>query len=92
MLGDGPGEHAVADFLLGRLALRHAFEMVARDHAVVAILDENAAGDDGDILTRPCRIGKLAGEQQAKVLFLGEDRFRLLVGVGRDDDLGEDLE
>ena len=45
VLGDGPGEQAVGDFLLGRLALGDAFELVAGDPAIVAVLDQQAAGD-----------------------------------------------
>ena len=89
VLGDGPGEQAVGDFLLGRLALRHAFELVARDHAIVAVLDQDAAGDHRDVWSAARRIGQLAGQQQAQVLLSRENRLGLLVGIGRDDDLGE---
>ena len=45
VLGDGPGEQAVGDLLLGRLALGDALELVAGDRAIVAVLDQDAAGD-----------------------------------------------
>ena len=38
------------------------------------------------------RIGQAAGEQQPQVRLAGDDRDRLRVGLGRDDDLGEDLD
>src|SRR6185312_16981775 len=59
VLGDRPGEQAVADFLACRLALGHAFELVARDHAVVAVLDEKAAGDHRKSLARAARVRQL---------------------------------
>ena len=37
------------------------------------------------------RVGKVAGQKQAQVLLPREDRLRVLVGIGRDHDLGEDL-
>ena len=37
------------------------------------------------------RVGHAAGQQQAQVLLRREDRARAVVGVGRDDHLGEDL-
>ena len=91
VLGDGPGEQAVGDFLLGRLALGDAFELVAGDAAVVAVLDQQPAGDHRQRLAGARRIGQLAGQQQAQILLLGEDGAGVVVGVGRDDDFGEDL-
>jgi hypothetical protein len=37
-------------------------------------------------------IRKPGGEQQAQILLLGDDRFRLVARVGRDDHFGEDLD
>src|SRR5882757_932671 len=45
VLGDRPGEQTIGDFLFGRLAPGDAFELIARNHSVVAILDEQAAAD-----------------------------------------------
>ena len=45
VLGDRPGEQAVGQLLLGRRALGHDLEVVAADPAVVARLDQPAAGD-----------------------------------------------
>src|SRR3982750_4700730 len=45
VLGDGPGEQAVGDFLFGRLPFGHALELVARDDAVVAVLNQQTTGD-----------------------------------------------
>ena len=38
------------------------------------------------------RIGKPAGEKEPQILLLGDDRLGLVARVGRDDDLGEDLD
>ena len=38
----------------------------------------------------PARIGQGAGEQQAQVLLGREHRERIGIGIGRDDDFGED--
>ena len=38
------------------------------------------------------RIGQAAGQEQPQVLLRRDQRDGLLVGVGRDDDLGEDLD
>ena len=90
MLGDRPGEAAVGQLLRGRLALRHHLEHVVGQHAIVARLDQPAAGDRLRRHPAPRRIGKLAGEQQAQVLLRGEQGDRLLVRVGGDHHLGED--
>ena len=44
------------------------------------------------IETGAARIRHAAGQQQAQVLLSRDDRDRLLVGFGRDDHLGEDLD
>ena len=76
VLGDGPGEQAVVELLLGRLAFGDDLELVARDDAVVAVLDQEPAGDDRDGLAGARRIGQLAGQKQAQVLLFREDGAR----------------
>mgnify|MGYP003343651647 CR=1 FL=1 len=42
----------------------------------------------------PCStsgIGKAASEEESEVLFLRDNALGLLAGIGRDDDLGEDI-
>ena len=61
------------------------------EHAIVAILDQQAAGDHRNRLPAARRVGQAAGQQQAKVLLAGEGGDCGFIGVGRDHDLGEDV-
>ena len=90
MLGDGPGEQAVLEFLFGRRALCHDLERVAAHLAIVAALHQHAACDALDLKARTRRIGQVAGQQQAEILLLREDGLGRVIGVGRGDDFGED--
>src|SRR3546814_4759333 len=76
MLGDGPGEERVGEFRVARRARRDDFQFALRDPAVVAVLREPAAGDRLHDKAAACRVGQFAGEQQAKILLLREDRAR----------------
>ena len=68
VLGDRPGEQAVGQLLLARRALGHDLEIVRADPAVVARLEQPAAGDRLRRQAGPRRIGQVAGEQQAQIL------------------------
>ena len=91
MLGHGPGEQAILQFLLARLALAHHFQILRLDMAIVAILHQHAARDDGGGQPRTARIGQLIDQQQAQVLLGGKSRNRGLVRTGGDHDFGEDF-
>ena len=90
MLGDGPGKATIGEFLRGRCALRHHLEIGLGDHAIVARLDQETAGDRLHRPPAPRGIGQVAGQQQAQILLAGEHRARTFVSVGCRDDFGED--
>ena len=79
------------ELLLGRLALRHALELVARDRAVVAVLHQQAAGDR--LERRPAARGSGSSPVSSRRRFFLRAKIALavLVGIRRDDDFGEDL-
>ena len=80
-----------ASSALGRLALADDLQIGGRDHAVVARLHEQAAGERAHHDAGRARIGQRAHGQQAQVLLGGEDRLRLVGRIRRDHHLGEDL-
>ena len=92
MLGDAEGEAQIGQFPLARLALRHDLEFHVVDDGIVARLDEEAAGNGTQRQARRADIRQAAGQQQAQVLLGGDQGDRLLLGIGGDDDLGEDLD
>lgn len=67
------------------------FRSEAAMRPAVARLDEEAAGHRAENLAGRQRIGQAVGQQQAQVLFGGEDGPGLLVSAGGDDHLGEDV-
>ena len=80
VLGDRPGEQAVVQFLLGRRALRHHLEHVARDMAVVALLDQHAAGDRSSSSGRRARgSGSSPVSSRRRFFFLREHRLGVVV-------------
>ena len=70
----------------------HDLQRHVVDDRVVARLEQQAAGDRTDAEARRARVGKAAGQQQAQVLLRRDQGDGLFVGVGRDDDFGEDLD
>ena len=62
------------------------------EDAAVAVLHQEPARDRADGQRSRARIGQRAGDQQPQVLLRRDDRQRLVVGLRRDDDLGEDLD
>ncbi len=90
MLAHGEREHEVGELGLGRHALRHHLE-IALDHALVAALHEVTARKRTQHPAFVARVGHLAGQQQAQVLLFRKHGLCGLVGIGRDDHLGEDL-
>ena len=91
MLGNCPGEQAVADLLLGRGAPGDQLEHIARDPAIVAILMEDPAGNHADRLPGARRIGQTIDQQQTQILLRREQLARAFVGTRRDHDFGEDM-
>ena len=90
MLGDRPGETAVGQLLRRRRALGDDLQR-ALDQRIVARLDQHPAGDRFHLQPRACRIGEVAGQQQAQILLLGEYRLGRLGRIGRADDFGKDV-
>ena len=75
VLGHLEGELHVFQFLRGRRALGDDLQFQVLDHAVVAGLDEQAAGDGLCGQARHARIGQGAGDEQAQVRLAGDDRL-----------------
>ena len=59
--------------------------------AVVARLHQEAAGHGAEGKPGAVGSGQAAGDQQAQVLLRRENAPRVGVGIGRDDDFGEEL-
>ncbi len=89
MLRHAEGEAEVREFRRARLALRDDPEVHVVDDGRIAVLHEEAAGDGAHGQRLRAGIGQAAGHEQAEVLLGGDDGPGLLVGVRRDDDLGE---
>jgi hypothetical protein len=75
-----------------RLALGDDLQVRGLDARVVAGLDQEAAGHALEGVAGRQRVGQAAGDQQAQVLLGGEHGDGVVVGVGGDDHLGEDLD
>ena len=82
------GEEEVAHLRVGRLALRDDLRLDLRVRDVVALLHEEAA-DDPPVVEAGQRGRRRA--QDAQVALLAQEVQRLVVVVGRDDDLVERL-
>ena len=91
MLGDAEGEAQIGQFGFARRAFGDDFKLHLVHHRVVARLHQQTAGHRFHRQAHATRIGQAAGQQQAQVLFRGDDLDRFLGGVGRDDHLGENL-
>ena len=73
VLGDFPGEDQVVDFLFGRCALGHDFQVIGADHADIAALHQQATVD-ALVVPGSGAIGRpLATGQQAHVGLGGDD-------------------
>ena len=91
MLGHAKCKNEIAELGIGRRSLAHHLEHHVIDQPVVARLHQQAAGNRFHHDPARARIRQPAGEQQAQVLLGADDCDRLLAGLGRDDDFGEDL-
>ena len=91
VLGDRPGEQAVGQLALGRRALGHHLEVVARRSGRCrAIWTSQPPAIDFSV--RPGRAGSGSSpvSSRRRFFFAAKTAARLLVGVGRDHHLGED--
>ncbi len=55
-------------------------------------MHQHAAGHRLEDEPLGARIGQAAGEQEPQILLVADDTDRLFAGIGRDDDLGENLD
>jgi hypothetical protein len=86
-----PGEEAVGQLPVCRLAPGDKLQHFGCQHAMVAVLDQHPAGDDRHRLALPRRVRQGARQEKPQILFPREDRPGALAGFGRDDDFSEDL-
>ncbi len=91
MLADGEGEQHVGEFGFGGRAFGDDLEIGARGMCVVAGLHEETARHRLECPALGARVGQAARDQQAQVLFRGEDTSGIGIGIRRDDNLGEEF-
>ena len=82
----------IHQLLFGRLALCNDLEGTIIDIAIVATLDQQAAGYRFYRQTVGLGVGDTAGQQQAQILLGGDDLLRFWRRRGGDDHLGEHLD
>ena len=92
VLGDPEGEAQVGELGVGRRALGDDLELHLVDHGVVARLHQQAAGDrfHREARARADRAAPPASSSR-RFFFAPTMAIASSLGVGRDDDLGEDL-
>jgi hypothetical protein len=92
VLGDGPGEQAVGELLLGRRALGHDLEHVSSTVPLSRSWTSRPPAIT-DFTVRPPRAGSGRPPVSSRRRFFlrDEGRDRFFVGIGRDDHFGEDL-